>query len=79
MRNRLDRLQDDGSLALVTTIDNPPPGIPAASASLLSADEAIAYFPEYADRITAALEGRRLTVSKKLSEREGLSYATPHA
>jgi hypothetical protein len=51
-------VQDDGTLALVNVIDAPAE-IAGEYGSVLSAEDAAKYFPEYADRIAAALEGRR--------------------
>jgi hypothetical protein len=67
-------VQDDGSFALVCTIYNPPPGIPTVSASLMSADDALAYFPEYADRITAAFALIERSARRRMRGSRGIGF-----
>jgi hypothetical protein len=49
------RVQDDGSLVLVTVLKAPPPGIPGEIGSVMSAEEALEHFPEHGEKIAAAL------------------------
>lgn len=43
--------QDDGSFVLVTRIETPHADIPDTIASVMSAEEALACFPEYRESI----------------------------